>query len=123
MRLALILAAALLAATPAAAQHSHGAHKGPNGGVVQDVADVHAELVTSGTTVTVHILNEQNKPASSKGFTGQALIVAGGQRETVVLSPSGDSTMKGEAKAPIAKGASITVVLKTASGKSGQAKF
>lgn len=128
MKYALILAAALSAvlvatAAPAMAQHSHGAQKGPNGGIVQDVADVHAELVRSGSTVTVTILNESNKPISSKGFSGSALIVTGADRETVALAPSGDSMLKGEAKKPIAPNAAVTIVLKTASGKSGQAKF
>ena len=124
MKYALILAAALATAAPALAQqHSHGAHKGPNGGVVQDIADVHAELVRAGSTVTVNILNESNKPISSKGFSGSALIVTGADRETVTLMPSGDSALKGEAKKPIAPNAAITIVIRTASGKSGQAKY
>lgn len=124
MKYALILAAALLAAAPALAQqHSHGTQKGPHGGVVQDIADVHAELVRSGSTVTVNILDESNKPVSSKGFSGSALIVTGSERETVTLAPSGDSALKGEAKKPIAPNAAITIVIKTASGKSGQGKY
>jgi uncharacterized protein (DUF2147 family) len=124
MKYALILAAVLAAAVPALAQqHSHGTQKGPNGGVVQDIADVHAELIRSGSTLTVNILNESNKPLTSKGFTGSALIVTGADRETVTLTPSGDSALKGEAKKPIAPNATVTIVLKTASGKSGQAKF
>lgn len=124
MKYALILAAALAGAVPALAQqHSHGSQKGPSGGVVQDIADVHAELIRSGSTLTVNILNESNKPLSSKGFTGSALIVTGADRETVTLTPSGDSALKGEAKKPIAPNATVTIVLKTASGKSGQAKF
>jgi hypothetical protein len=124
MKYALILAASLFVAAPALAQqHSHGAHKGPNGGVVQDIADVHAELVRSGSTVTVNILDESNKPISSKGFSGSALIVAGADRETVTLTPSGDSALKGEAKKPIAPNAAVTIVIRTASGKSGQAKY
>ena len=46
MKFVLALIAALAFAAPAAAQHKHGAdHKGPNGGPVEDVAGVHAELV------------------------------------------------------------------------------
>jgi hypothetical protein len=124
MRYALILATIPFAAAPALAQqHGHGAHKGPNGGIVQDIADVHAELIRSGSTVTVNILDESNKPISSKGFSGSALIVAGADRETVTLTPSGDSTLKGEAKKPIASNAAITIVIRTAAGKSGQAKY
>ena len=123
MKKLMIVAAMLLWAGAAVAQHSHGSVKGPNGGPMQDVAGVHAELVLAGNIVTINILDESNKPASAKGFTGSMLIVSGGNRETVQLAPSGDSALKGEAKTPVAAGATVTLVLKNAAGKSGQAKF
>jgi hypothetical protein len=124
VKYAIALIAALAFASPALAQHKHGdGHKGPNGGPVEDVAGVHAEMIVSGNTLTLNILDEGNKPLPTKGYTGSALIVAGGARETLTLAPSGDSALKGDAKAPIAKGAAITVTLKTAAAKSGQAKF
>jgi hypothetical protein len=123
MKKFLIAAALLLWAGVAVAQHSHGSTKGPNGGAVQDVAGVHAELVLAGNGVTINILDENNKPISAKGFSGSVLIVAGGNRETVQLAPSGDTALKGEAKAAIPTGAQVTLVLKNAAGKSGQVKF
>jgi hypothetical protein len=123
MRKPMIVAALLLWAGAAVAQHSHGTMKGPNGGPVQDVAGIHAELVLSGNTVTIHILDEKNKPAAAAGISGSVLIVAGGKRETMQLAPSGDSALKGEAKAAIPSGAVVTLVIKTAAGKSGQTKF
>ena len=107
----------------AAAQHKHDNVKGPNGGPMQDVAGVHAELVTAGNIVTINVFDEANKPVSTKGFSGSLLIVSGGDRETVQLAPSGDSALKGEAKKAIPAGATMTVVVKTAAGKSGQAKY
>ena len=123
MKYVALIAAALLWTATASAQHSHGNMKGPNGGPMQDVAGVHAELVTTGTTVTINLLDEANKPVSSKGFSGTALLVSGAERETVTLTPAGDSALKGEAKKAIAAGTSTTIVIKNASGKSGQAKF
>jgi nitrogen fixation protein FixH len=123
MKLVLALIAALAFAAPAAAQHSHGAHKGPNGGPVEDVAGVHAELVVSGATITINVMDEDNKPLPTKGYTATVLVVAGGKRETVTLAPSGESALKGDAKAAVAKGAAITVTLKTSAAKSGQAKY
>ena len=123
MKYALALIAALAFAAPAVAQHSHGAQKGPNGGPVEAVAGVHAELVVSGNTVTFNILDEANKPVPSQGFTGSALVVSGADRETVALAPAGDSALQGDAKKPVAKGAAISVTIKTAAGKSGQARF
>ena len=107
----------------AVAQHSHGSTKGPNGGAVQDVAGVHAELVLAGNAVTINILDENNKPTSAKGFSGTVLIVSGASRETVQLAAASDTALKGEAKAAIPTGATVTLVLKNAAGKSGQVKF
>lgn len=123
MKYVLMLACALLWSGSVFAQHKHGDQKGPNGGPMQDVAGVHVELVTTGSTVTVNVFDEANKPVSTKGFSGSALIVAGQDRETVTLAPSGENALKGEAKKAIAAGRSITIVLKTAAGKSGQAKY
>ena len=122
MKYALLIASILLASPPALAQHAHGEQKGPNGGQLQDIADVHAELVTAGNTITINILDESNKPLVTTGYSGSALVVKGSDRETVTLSPSGQNALKGEAKNALA-GAAISVTLKTASGKSGQARF
>jgi hypothetical protein len=122
MKQALAFVAALMLIGPAVAQHKHS-DKGPNGGPMEDVAGVHAELMVSGNTLTINVFDEDSKPVSTKGFSGAALIVAGAEKETVSLLPSGQSALKAEAKKPIAAGAAITLTLKTASGKSGQTKF
>lgn len=123
MKLILALTFVLSLAVPAMAQHSHGAQKGPNGGQVEDVAGVHLEFVSSGTTVTFYVLDESNKPASAKGITASALIIAGTDRETITLTVEGENALKGELKKPIAANATISVTLKTPAGKSGQARF
>jgi hypothetical protein len=119
--LAMIAACALALAWPADAQHAHGS-KGPNGGQMEDVAGVHAELMTAGSTITINVFDEDNKPVATKGFTASALVVRGSDRETLSLAPSGDNALKGEAKKAVA-GAAITVTLRTAAGKTGQARF
>jgi hypothetical protein len=88
----------------------------------RDVAGVHAELMTSGNAITVNVFVEGNKPVATKGFTASALVSRGPEREMVALVPSDEMTLKGEAKKSVA-GAAITVALKTAAGKSGQARF
>jgi hypothetical protein len=120
MKKILLVASALLFAAPAMAQHVH--QKGPNGGPMEDVAGVHVEMVASGKTLTFNILDEANKPLPTAGFSGSALLTTGSERETLTLAASGNA-LKGEAKADIAKGASVSITLKTAAGKSGQAKF
>lgn len=123
MKKFLMAAAILLWAGMAAAQHTHGSTKGPNGGLVQDVAGVHAELLVSGNVVTINILDESNKPTSAKGYSGSLLVVSGGNRETVQLAVTGDHSLEGIAKAELAAGAQVTLVLKNPAGKSGQVKF
>lgn len=116
----LLLASALLFATPALAQHVH--QKGPNGGPMEDVAGMHVEMTVSGKVVTFHVLDDAIKAVSTVGYSATALLTAGSERETLPLTASGH-TLKGEAKADIAKGTSVSITLKTADGKSGQAKF
>jgi hypothetical protein len=121
MKCALALLATLALCAPVIAQHAHGS-KGPNGGQLEDVAGVHAELLTSGNTITINVFDEGNQPVATRGFAASALVIRGAERETVALAPSGEASLKGDAKKPVA-GAAITVTLKTAVGKSGQAKF
>jgi len=48
----LLILAALVLAFPASAEEYE---KGPNGGLMLDVAGIDAELLTSGTTVTINV--------------------------------------------------------------------
>lgn len=123
MKAFVIAVIALVWAGAAVAQHSHDNAKGPNGGKMQDVAGVHAELLISGNVVTINLVDEANKPTSAKGFSGSVLIVSGATRETVQLAVEGDSSLKGTAKADVPAAAQVTLVIKNAAGKSGQAKY
>lgn len=114
--------ALVLLSTVAMAQHKHGA-KGPNGGAMEDVAGVHAELIATGNKVTFNVLDEDNKPIKTTGFSGSALVVSGADRETIQLTPASDSALTGETKKPVAKGSSVTLILKTDKGKTGQARY
>lgn len=43
-----------------------------NGGTMEDVAGVVAELVGSGNTLTVQVFDESGKPVPTKGFAASA---------------------------------------------------
>ena len=118
---ALMLAALLFVAPAWAQQHSHGT-KGPNGGTLADVAGVHVEFVPSGNALSFNVLNEDNKPVSTRGYSGSVLIVNGQDREAVTLATSGENALKGEASKAIS-GAAITLMIKTDEGKTGQARY
>lgn len=123
MKYAFLFGAALLMSSSAVAQHKHGHEKGPNGGEILEVAGVHAELVVSRTTLTINVMDETNKPVATGGYSGSALVVNGADRETVDLVPHEQNGLKGDAKKPIAPKATITILLKTAAGKTGQTKY
>jgi hypothetical protein len=59
----------------------------------------------------------------TKGYTAAVLIVSGASREPLTLTPSGENSLKGDAKKPILSDATITLTIKTAEGKFGQVKF
>ncbi|MEH2491173.1 hypothetical protein [Bradyrhizobium sp. AZCC 2230] len=121
MRFVFALIAALMFAGTAGAEDYE---KGPNGGLMLDVAGIDAELLTSGNTVTINVWEPfKPNPVSTKGFSGAILIVGGAGRETVQLAPSGTNSLKGDAKNSIGPGTTITLTIKTAEGKSGQVKF
>ena len=121
MRFVLATLAALSMVSPAFAEEYE---KGPNGGLMLDVAGIDAELMTSGNTVTINIFEAYKpKPISTKGYTAAVLIVSGTSREPVALMPSGENSLTGEAKTAIVPNATITLTIKTAEGKSGQVKF
>jgi hypothetical protein len=121
MRFVLAILAALSMASPAFAEEYE---KGPNGGLMLDVAGIDAELLTSGNAVTINIFEAYNpKPVSTKGYTAAVLIVNGSNRELVALIPSGENSLKGEARSAVVSNAAITLTIKSADGKSGQVKF
>jgi hypothetical protein len=65
MRFVLAIVAALAMASPVLAENYE---KGPNGGLMLDVAGIDAELLTSGNTVTVNVFEATGpKPVSTWG--------------------------------------------------------
>lgn len=121
MKYALLLIASLFFSVPAFAEEYE---KGPNGGLMLDVAGIDAELMTSGNSVTINVFDaKKHTPIATTGYSAAVLIVSGSGRETLTLATEGGNSLKGDAKSPIAAGATITLTTKTAEGKSGQAKF
>lgn len=122
-KIAIIVTMLLGFASAAFAQgHAHG-EKGPNGGPMQDIAGVHAELMMADKTITIHIYDEAGKPITVTGFSASILVGAGQGRYVVQLTPGAGNTLVGSATAPISRGVQMVLQLKTSGGKSGQAKF
>jgi len=120
--LAAIAAAALSTAALAQQGHSHG-DQGPHGGKMQDVVGVHAELLISERTLTIHLYDEAGQPVTSSGYTASALVGSGQSRQVVQFTPGTENTLSGMAASPVARGTSITLQIKNPGGRSGQARF
>lgn len=124
MKYASVILLSLIWAAPSFAQHSHANEKGPNGGQMEDVAGIDAELVTSGNKITINVFDPKDaKPVATKGYSAAVLVASGTAKETVTLAAAGQNSLQGEAKSIIAPGATVTLTIKTPEGKSGQAKY
>lgn len=123
-KISLLAAALTLALAPAAFAQGHGhGGKGPNGGPMQDVVGIEAELIVTGQKLTVYLYAEDGKPVPATGYTGSVLAGAGQARQIVPLTTAAENTLTGAAGAVIPQGTQITLQLKNPAGKSGQAKF
>ncbi|WP_426960375.1 hypothetical protein [Muricoccus radiodurans] len=124
-RLFLAAAASLAMSAGAWAQsppHGHG-DRGPHGGTMQDMVGIHAELILSERTITVHLYEEGNTAVPAAGYTGSALIGSGQSRQVVQLTPGSDNTLVGTAQAALPRGTQVTLQLRNPTGRSGQARF
>ena len=87
-----ILAATVLAALPAAAQHAHD-HKPKHGGIVREANDFVYELKATPTAITVWVTDEANKPVATTGSSAKLALIDSGQRTEVALAPAGDNRL------------------------------
>ena len=117
-RLALTLA---LIAWPLAAW-SHDVARGPNGGPVVESAGHHLEMVAQGTELTIHLMEEDNKPTSARAGA-RAIVQQGGKTTTVPLEPAPPNRLVGRLPVPLDKGARIVVSATLADGHAVQARF
>jgi hypothetical protein len=113
-----IALAALLAATPALAHESKGAH----GGRQVDAGKMHVELVTKGPAVEVYVYEGEGKAADVAGYKGLAILVVGGKPARIPLTPAGDH-LTGTAASDLAANAKGAVQITTPAGATATGKF
>ena len=120
-KLASALAFALMIAGPA---HAHAPRPGPNGGLMVDAGNYHAELLADGTeTVTVFLFDVGDQPVESAGFKANAILVVNGKPARFPLEPAGGQKLSGKAPGPVVAGAKGAVQLTAPDGSTAQAKF
>lgn len=103
---------------------AHEPRPGPNGGVMVDAGNYHAELLADGTeTVTVFLFDAADQPVESAGFKANAILVVNAKPARFSLEPAGGQKLVGKAPGPLMKGAKGAVQLTAPDGTTSQAKF
>ena len=121
-RLAAFTLSALL--LTAAAAYAHEAAKGRNGGMRVDAGAYHAELVVDGgTTVTVYLTDEADKPVAVTGVKANAIFVVGAQPVRFGLAAADATKLTGTAPVAIPADAKGVIQFVMPDGKTTQAKY
>lgn len=108
--LKIILASALLAATPiAAVGHGTPPAAAHGGQVAEDSSENRVELVIKGDQLDVNFLDEAKVPVPSAKLTGQATVLVGGRSQSVTVVPGDANSVTGKLN-PAATG-KVTVAL------------
>lgn len=110
LRVALLLVAVTLAASPAV--HANGDHKPKYGGIVTNVKDVQYELVAKSDSVALFI-EDHGKKVDTKGATAKVTLLTGTDKTEITLAPVGENGLeaKGVFKVPAGTKAVATVTL------------
>lgn len=123
---AIILAAAVAMAAPAALAHGTASEKSHHGGqvvVAKGEHDHHLELVVKDGEITLYVRDEDDKPDTVKGATASATVLAGGKQETIRLLPQEGNVLKGKSTFAAAKGMKVVVSLTLPDHKPVTARF
>ena len=86
MALGLLLSSAVLA---------HGDLKAAHGGLIIEGKTMTVELLVQPEMVMVY-LSEHENFVDSKNAGGEVILLNGGRKQVITLSPAGDNTLKGE---------------------------
>ena len=103
---------------------AHNPRPGPNGGLMVDAGNLHAELLVDGSdTVALFLFDAADKPVESAGFKANAILVVGGKPARFQLNPAGGQKLTGKAPSPVETGVKGAVQLTAPDGSTAQAKF
>ena len=116
---AVIFAAALLAAMPAAAHEA----KGPNGGRVVDAGNYHVELVVGAGQVNVFVTDGGDKPVATAGFKGTAILMVDGKAQRIPLVPGSTPALAGKTGVSLPADVKGVVQITGPEGKTEQGQY
>lgn len=120
-RILTALGLCLLMATGALA---HEPRPGPNGGLMVDAGNYHAELLADGSeVVTLFLFDVNDQPVESTGFKANAILIVGGKPARFTLEPAGGQKLSGKAPGPVEPGVKGAVQISLPDGATVQAKY
>ncbi len=119
-RIALIALTLCFAASVALA---HSSKTGVNGGLQVDAGAYHVEALADGTVLQVWLRNHSDKPVSSAGYKGAAILVIGGKPQRITLAPAGENKLSGTSEMPLPAALKGAVQITAPTGSTVQAKF
>lgn len=121
---AAVLACATLAGTAALAHDEHG--KPRHGGLMAEAGSFQGELVAGPQGPTLY-LTDHGRPVTTAGASGKLVVLAGGQRSDLALSPAGENRLAPAQPQPLPlplpKGARAVATVTLKDGRSGALRF
>lgn len=93
----LLLLLVLAAPLPAAAHSDEylDTLSAPHGGQLRMAREYHYELVVDSGRITVYVTDHGERKFETAGASGRAIVLSGGKKTYVALSPAGDNLMAG----------------------------
>lgn len=116
-------AAALAGLSPNSPSRAHDKDSGPNGGPMLEVNDHHLELTSTGTALTLYLMDSAHAPVSSKGISGRVVILEGSQQATHTLEVTEPNKLSAKLDKPLGAGARVVVTARLTDGRNLTARF
>ncbi len=115
-----VFACAALVGTAARAHDEHG--KPRHGGIIAEAGTFQGELVAGPRGPTLYV-TDHGQPVPTAGGSGKLVVLAGGQRSDLALSPAGDNRLAPVQSMPLPKGARAVATVTLKDGRSGALRF
>ena len=117
---AAVLAGAALAGTAVLAHDEHG--KPQHGGIVAEAGTFQGELVAGPKGPTLYV-TDHGQPVPTAGASGKLVVLAGGQRSDLALSPAGDNRLAPAQPFALPTGARAVATVSLKDGRNGALRF
>ncbi len=97
--------------------------KAGSGAMIADAGNYHVELQPNGSSLTVLLTDQADKPVAADGHKGTAVFVIGGKSQRISLTPAGGNKLTGTAEMAMPARPKGAVQITKPDGNSVQAKF